>query len=63
MVLWILLDIDGRDARDLFWDGHTSGEWITTSYQQFVPPLISAYDEALHNGLTARVSRLENSFA
>jgi|ERR1035438_3072346 hypothetical protein len=58
-VVWILLDLHGRDARDLFWDGHTSGEWITTGYQQFVPPLISAYDNALHDGLTARTNRLE----
>lgn len=57
--LWILLDARGRDARNLFWDGHTSGEWITTGYQQFVSPLISAYDHALQNGLTARANRLE----
>ncbi len=58
--LWVLLDIHGRDARELYWDGHTSGEWITTSYQQFVPPIISAYDNALRNGLTTRANRIES---
>jgi hypothetical protein len=58
-VLWILLDIDGRDARELFWDGHTSGDWITTSYQQFLPPLISAYDDPLSHGRKAMAERVE----
>lgn len=57
--LWILLDLAGRDARELFWDGHTSGEWITTSYRQFVPPLIEAYDDALNASFTARADRIE----
>lgn len=43
-VLWILLDLHCRNARDLFWGGRTSGEWITTGYQQFVPALIGVYD-------------------
>jgi hypothetical protein len=57
--LWILLDIDGRDARELFWDGHTSGDWITTSDQQFVPPLISAYADPLSHGRKAMAERVE----
>ena len=42
--MWILLDLHCRNARDLFWGGRTSGEWITTGYQQFVPALIGVYD-------------------
>jgi hypothetical protein len=57
--LRILLDVQGHDARDLFWDGHTSAEWVTTSYEQFVTPLISAYDDARNDGLTTRADRLE----
>jgi hypothetical protein len=57
--LWILLDSKGRDARELYWEGHTSAEWTTTSYGQFVPPIISAYDDALENGLTARANQIE----
>jgi hypothetical protein len=58
-VLWILLELNGRSAEELFPDAHTSSDWTTTSYQEFVPPLLSAYDDALDAGLQARADRLE----
>ena len=57
--LWVLLDLGGRHAADVFWDAHTGRDWVTTGYADFVPPLVSAYDHALRSGIFGQAHRLE----
>lgn len=59
-VLWILLDRENRNARDLFRNAHTAHIWKTTSYSGCARRLLVGHDKAIAAGAVVRAEGLKN---